>query len=207
MDITSFVMGYKKGIAAAKGETDFEILEGLEFPLDFSNGDMEFAAPDGVLVKSAVIAKPETLVPENIAEGVDIAGIIGTLVAGSGGGDVKYFYGSVTIPSGGGRVSVNFGFAPDFLLLFPGDKVSVADTISMLFVGTSSKFAEIFGSGGSQNAAYVYSNKITRQSCGSGIDMVITGATSQKIHTANATGFTLGTKLSAGTWYAYAFGF
>lgn len=40
-------------------------------------------------MKSAIIQKPETLIPENIAEGVDIAGIVGTLAAG-GGPDVQY---------------------------------------------------------------------------------------------------------------------
>lgn len=55
--------------------------------LDFSNGNM-IVVPEGDDVFSKVeIQKPENLIPDNIAEGVDIAGIIGTLVAGGGGGD------------------------------------------------------------------------------------------------------------------------
>lgn len=54
------------------------LLENMEVPLDFSNGDMRIEAPNGTAVKSAIIQKPETLVPENIAKDVVIAGIVGT---------------------------------------------------------------------------------------------------------------------------------
>lgn len=63
-----------------------DVLENLPIALDFSSGDQTIYAPDGMAVKSAVIQKPDTLIPENIAEGVDIAGIIGTFAAGGGGG-------------------------------------------------------------------------------------------------------------------------
>lgn len=61
-----------------------EALEDVSIELDFSSGDMTVKSAEGTLVKSAVIKKPDTLVAENIAEGIDIAGIIGTLSAGSG---------------------------------------------------------------------------------------------------------------------------
>ena len=59
-----------------------EILEDLPIALDFSGGNHEITAPDGFVVKSAIIQKPENLIPENIPEGLDIAGIIGTMAAG-----------------------------------------------------------------------------------------------------------------------------
>lgn len=72
------------------------LLENMEVPLDFSNGDMLVEVPDGYAVKSAIIKQPENLKPENIAEGVEISGIVGTLVSGGGGFDfddenLKYF--------------------------------------------------------------------------------------------------------------------
>lgn len=80
--------GYDDGVAAGGGGANpSEIVENLPIVLDFSDGDQEIVAPDGVLVKSAIIQKPETLNPENIAEGVNIAGIVGTLAAGGGTSD------------------------------------------------------------------------------------------------------------------------
>lgn len=69
-----------------------EVLDGLEIVPDFSAGDYEVVAPTGLLVRSAIIKKPKTLVPDNIAEGVEIAGVVGTHVGGGSSGDnrVKY---------------------------------------------------------------------------------------------------------------------
>ena len=43
-----------------------EAVEGVEVTPDFSEGDMTVTMADGLLAKSAVIRKPEGLVPENI---------------------------------------------------------------------------------------------------------------------------------------------
>lgn len=66
------------------GGSDIQLIEGMEIPLDFSAGDQSLAAPDGQAVKSATIKKPTTLVPKNIANGVNIAGVVGTLESGGG---------------------------------------------------------------------------------------------------------------------------
>lgn len=63
-----------------------KVVENYPVVPDFSNGDQLLTAPDGYVVKSAIYQKPETLIPENIADGVDIAGIIGTMTAGGSGG-------------------------------------------------------------------------------------------------------------------------
>lgn len=60
-----------------------EAIEGVEVELDFSDGDMQITAPDGYLIRSGVVKKPETLVPENIAKDVEVAGIVGTHESGS----------------------------------------------------------------------------------------------------------------------------
>lgn len=69
-------------------------------------------------VKSAIIQKPETLIPENIAEGVNIAGIVGTLVVG--GGNVKVAVGTVKPDfDTGQKVTVNHGLGviPDVICI------------------------------------------------------------------------------------------
>lgn len=45
---------------------------------DFSAGDMAVPIADGELVTELTIAKPDTLVPENIAKDIEIAGVVGT---------------------------------------------------------------------------------------------------------------------------------
>lgn len=58
---------------------------------DFSAGDMEVPIADGELVTELTIAKPETLVPENVANGVNIAGVVGTY-DGGGSGDAGAYH-------------------------------------------------------------------------------------------------------------------
>ena len=64
-------------------------VENVPITLDFSAGvDQIVTSKDGYLMKSAVIIKPETLTEENIADGVNVAGIVGKHQGGgSGGGD------------------------------------------------------------------------------------------------------------------------
>lgn len=60
--------------------------------LNFTNGTQTVEPSAAGKVLSAVnILKPDTLLPENIAEGIDIAGIIGTF-AGGGGGENRIDY-------------------------------------------------------------------------------------------------------------------
>lgn len=75
-----------------EGGIDVTLIEGMEIALDFSAGDQSLSAQEGYAVKSATIKKPTTLVPENIAKDVNIAGVVGTLESGSGDGSdlVRY---------------------------------------------------------------------------------------------------------------------
>lgn len=52
--------------------------------LDFSSGDMEVTPDDGKMFSKVNIPKPETLMPEHISKGVNIAGVVGTLTSGGG---------------------------------------------------------------------------------------------------------------------------
>ena len=55
-----------------------EVLGGASVSLSFENGDMTLEAPEGYLIRSAVLKKPASLLPENILEGVNIAGVVGS---------------------------------------------------------------------------------------------------------------------------------
>lgn len=76
----------KKGetVAGIPGEYEGEKieLEAVTVDLAMANGDQIIEPSEGKALSKVTVTKPETLVPENIAEGVDIAGIIGTLVTG-----------------------------------------------------------------------------------------------------------------------------
>lgn len=60
--------------------------------LDFSNGDIEVTPKEDYLLDKVTINKPETLLPENIAKDVEIAGVVGTMTGGGLDDDfLKYF--------------------------------------------------------------------------------------------------------------------
>ena len=90
------------------------VLEDLPIALDFSNGNQTIAAPDGMVVKSAIIQKPENLIPENIPEGLDIAGIIGTMAAGGG---AKVTGGSFVGTGKDDVITHNLGVVPDLVFV------------------------------------------------------------------------------------------
>lgn len=60
------------------------VIDNVEIAVDFSNGNITESLPEGYSAKSVTIFKPDTLIPENIAEGVTIAGIVGTHKGGGG---------------------------------------------------------------------------------------------------------------------------
>lgn len=110
--------------------------------LDFSAGDMEVVPEDGTVFSSVNIPAPATLVPENIADGVDIAGIIGTLAAG--GGNVVMNAGTFTGTNTAGTITVSHGLGviPDlFVAFYIGSSSGMTGTkgyTSACFVGISS---------------------------------------------------------------------
>lgn len=70
-------------IAGVTGQ--FEVLDVVEVSLDMSNGNQEAVAYDGLqAVKKVIIVRPDTFIPDNIAEGVEIAGVVGTFKGGNG---------------------------------------------------------------------------------------------------------------------------
>lgn len=57
--------------------------------LDLSDGNQEVFPDDGYLLSKVTIKKPEALAPENIAKGIDIAGVVGTFAGGGGDSDMN----------------------------------------------------------------------------------------------------------------------
>ena len=72
-----------------------EVVEDVQIIPDFSAGDMTVAVEEGKLLREVTVVKPETLVPENVAKDVEIAGIVGTHEGGGSGNitdeNQKYF--------------------------------------------------------------------------------------------------------------------
>lgn len=78
-------------IAGITTGVDVTLIDNIDIVPNFANGDQIVVAPEGYAVKGATILKPATLIPENIAEVVEIAGVVGTHAGGGGSSaDVRY---------------------------------------------------------------------------------------------------------------------
>ena len=153
---------YKGGSGVATVETSVE--------LDFSNGDMEISAGEGKAFSKVDIPKPENLVAENIANGINIAGIIGKLVNGGSSVFKKGMFEateeSMTVEHGGNRV-------PDFLLIYIQGQPS---NMNLFFTyGFSETMLAKLG-GGSLNSALILNNASSMEvTSSSGIETSGTG--------------------------------
>lgn len=88
---------------------------------DFSGGNIVETPEAGTMFSKVTVNKPATLDPQYIAEGVNIAGIVGTLAAG-GGSNVKIAAGTYKyVASGNTEVIHNLGVVPDCIIMIPTD--------------------------------------------------------------------------------------
>lgn len=171
---------YTKGVA----------VEDLEIVPDFSGGDVTVKAPDGTLVKSAVIKKPtvesfvvgesegaipldfssgesievtpsvesafiseltiqkpEALVPENIAEGVNIAGVVGAFAGG--GANVVFNRGSFSgLTDNPITIDHGLGVTPDIIVISTNGFTSITTNYILYnFVGFSSALVQAMTDG------------------------------------------------------------
>lgn len=122
-----------------------QALEDIPVELDFSGGDQTILAPDGFLVKSAVLKKPEALVPENIAEGVNIAGVIGALAGGSGGGGNVAVGSFVGVPNTVRTIEHGLGVVPDIVGRSVVTYGAAAVGTERISLGISAKLKAKFG--------------------------------------------------------------
>lgn len=113
--------------------THGELLDGVEVEPDFSAGDMTVTVPEGYLVKSTVVKKPEALVAENIAKDVVVAGVRGTHEGSESGGGgeweeaMKYFKCQIRHTEG---IIVLYGIFFDLLYADTGSyEVTIPNTL------------------------------------------------------------------------------
>ena len=129
---------------------------------------------------------------------------IAAIETGGGSGGLKGKHQSVTLKGTyGERVSVDFGFTPGMILLYPDSNVNVSGSSYMLAVGINNDFSEIIGTGYFQRNTYVYQSKTTTQSAFTSIDTTTANYT---FYNADKTGFNLGKTFAAGNYYVYALG-
>lgn len=105
--------GNINSIDTSKPEETKEVL------LDFSGGDMEVVPTTGNVLSKVTIPQPENLLPENIAEGIDIAGIIGTLAAG-GSANLRVATGFSQTQADTITITHNLGVVPDIFIVSGG---------------------------------------------------------------------------------------
>lgn len=135
-------------VAGVTGEYEGELpeTEEMTIPADFSAGDMVLEPSEGKYLAKATVQMPETLIPENIAEGVDIAGIIGTALAGK---EIKVESGITGSSSIVNTVTVshNLGVTPDIIIVDNGLHSSAMTSSWILkhAVGFSSKLKNKWG--------------------------------------------------------------
>lgn len=140
-----------------------EAIEGVEVEPDFSDGDMQITAPDGYLIRSGVVKKPETLVPENIAKDVEVAGIVGEFEGGSAETEnvtfpADFSVGNMLIlPSDGKLLESVTVEKPETLI---PDNVAMGVTIAGI-VGSLSGAAEIKAATGQTTTTYSATATIT----------------------------------------------
>lgn len=153
-----------------------------------SNGNQEVTADEGKVLSSVTIEKPSTLKPENIAEGIDIGGVIGSLVAS--GGDVKVASGTMSGGTGAQTVTHGLGVVPDLIVVGNVNSDTSYPYILNLW-GMSKALGTLYG--------YASSYKIhgAIKSSSSGLSLVCNGSditTTSSVHLCNAndTTFTVG---------------
>lgn len=111
--------------------------------LDFSGGDMTITPAAGQVLSGLTIPKPETLIPENIKDGVNIAGILGTLAAG---GETKVETGKFANDLSGTMFTTthSLGAVPDLVLAICSPQ-AINITGAYILIGYSTNFAKKIG--------------------------------------------------------------
>lgn len=101
--------------------------EEAEVELSMADGDQVIVpSSDDKMLSKVTVKKPDTLIPANIAEGVDIAGIVGTLAAG-GSSTLNIKSGTVSGVQTGRYVSHGLGVVPDIFAMYAYNTSPIAD--------------------------------------------------------------------------------
>lgn len=97
---------------------------------------------DGKVLSKVVINKPETLIPENIAEGIDIAGVVGNFAGG--GSNIQMTCGLIDGNGGVLTVNHNLGVIPDLVIFGHLDIAGIKNTVNFA-IGFSDACIESLG--------------------------------------------------------------
>lgn len=129
-------------VDTTEGETEDYVRSGLlpevvekTVELDFSGGDMAVTPEAGQVFSGVNIPTPAGLIPENIAEGVSIAGILGAMAAG---GKIKFEEGGFLGTDAAVTVSHNLGCVPDIAVIVVSAILSGAIPTTAIFHAVSS---------------------------------------------------------------------
>lgn len=107
--------GFAKAILGSGGGNTQESIETTIAP-DFSNGNMEVLPGEGEVYSKVTVEKPETLIPENIAEGIDVAGVVGTLLSGK---TAKVSVGTLVGTTESKTINHKLGDVPSLVIIYP----------------------------------------------------------------------------------------
>lgn len=139
-DLTPENIRFGVNLAGIEGKYTGAEAEEVAVDLDFSEGDMVIAPEEDKVFSTVKIPKPDTLTPENIAKGVDIAGIIGTMAAG-GGGSGKVAYGFLTpTVSTPNTITHDLGVVPDIIFVYFATSVTGTRNTARVLHGVSTAF-------------------------------------------------------------------
>lgn len=115
---------------------------------DWSGGDMVVTPEEGKVFSAIIIPKPETAIPENIREGINLAGIVGTLPTGGGeSGPIVFATGSVAASASASAVTITHGLGvvPDIAVIFPKAKLTTASPIMYCYNFSAAMYAKAAG--------------------------------------------------------------
>lgn len=176
--------------------------------LDFSGGDMEVTPADGQVLSKVNIPVPTNLTPANIAEGVNIAGIVGTLAGGGGGMAVAG--GTFTATGTTHTLEHNLGVIPIFIIVYPTSGfTSPVSGSGHFIIGFSAEGVNRLGSVQRHQFCRYYNSYMTgTKTSTTGEDVPIDTVDSGAIlENATATSVHISDRLNSGTTYQwYAFG-
>lgn len=126
--------------------------------IDFVVSDSETAYPDRAVHTDGYWYKKfdnSTLIPENIREGIDIWGVVGTLVEGVAGID----FGEVTLTSTSSSVTFNhnLGVVPSFAAFIPKDNPTMGSSEETTLMNINGLIIYRKGFRNDKTGAYSYS--------------------------------------------------
>ena len=177
----------RKGASVAGIVGDYEPeTEDVTKAADFSLGDMVIEPTEGKYLEKATVLKPETLTPENIAEGVNIAGIVGILGGANGKTPVVTQGVLDTTTSNIRTVYHNLGQTPDLVIVNAKSYTKGTNITVISAWGMSTALAEKLGT---KQSMYYLLKGYNYESGGGG---KIDASAKSVINSANSETFTLG---------------